>query len=134
MRLPFPIDIIPEFETNDISNEHVTTLAEKLEKAYKVVRSHLQQGKRTQEKQYNTRKDVKFKSLHEGDWVFLHSTVVRRGVTKKLSKPWIGPYQVIEKLNDVNYRIQISKDRTQVVHVNRFDTRLCHVEFHGEFP
>lgn len=119
MRLPFSADVVPAFSKAEIDSDHVTALAEKLEQAYRVVRSHLQQSKESQAKQYNERKNVKFRTLRVGDLVFLHSTVLTRGVTRKLHKPWTGPYEVVEKINDVNYRIKMSNDRTQVVHINR---------------
>jgi hypothetical protein len=40
-------------------------------------------------------------------------------VSKKLPKPWTGPRIVLEKLNDVNFRLKLKSGRTQVVHINR---------------
>lgn len=88
MNLPFPFDVAPSFSDIEIMDDHVVTLAEKLEKAYKVVRAHLNKGKEVQTRQYNDRKNVKYCSFNVGDWVLLHSTVVKQGKTKKLSKPW----------------------------------------------
>ena len=49
---------------------------------------------------------------------------MRTGQTKKLASLWRGPYTVIDKLNAVNYRIQlIGRNKTLVVHHNRL--KLC---------
>ena len=42
------------------------------------------------------------------------------GLDKKLSDSWLGPFEVIKRLNIVNYRIRgvTGKGRTRVVHVN----------------
>ena len=45
---------------------------------------------------------------------------VPAGSTKKLASPWRGPYTIIDKTSDVNYKIQlIGGSRQSVVHVNR---------------
>ena len=43
IKLPFPIDVTPKFSRYDIEDENVEDLAEKLEKAYKLVRSWMSQ-------------------------------------------------------------------------------------------
>lgn len=53
-----------------------------------------------------------------GDLVLLYAPQVKRGRSKKLSMPWIGPYKVIDICNDVN--IIIKKGRqTYKVRKNR---------------
>lgn len=56
-----------------------------------------------------------------GDKVWLHSTVVPKESHRKLHHPWKGPYVVLEKLSDVNYKIQQVDDtrKTSVVHFDR---------------
>ena len=53
-----------------------------------------------------------------GDKVLLFDESVRRGISKKLSSLWIGPYTIIKKLSDVNYNIQKGKNK-QTIHANR---------------
>ena len=45
MKLPFPIDVTPKFSRHEIMDENVQDLADKLEAAYKLVRSRMSQGK-----------------------------------------------------------------------------------------
>ena len=55
-----------------------------------------------------------------GDHVWLHTTVLAHGNTKKLHHPWKGPYRVLKRLTDSTYRIQsLSNPREHaVVHFN----------------
>ncbi|GBN47251.1 Mitotic spindle assembly checkpoint protein MAD1 [Araneus ventricosus] len=44
----------------------------------------------------------------------------RRGLSPKLQQNWEGPYTVVEKLNDVVYRVQRSPNaKPKVIHINR---------------
>jgi hypothetical protein len=53
-------------------------------------------------------------------WVIYSSTKI--GQSKKLRKPWIGPYVIDEKLSSVLYRIRDRK-KSKVVHHDRL--KLC---------
>ena len=55
-----------------------------------------------------------------GDLVWLYVPAVKKGRSKKLHLPWDGPYTVIKRLTDVNYRIQatVGCHRHLVVHFN----------------
>ena len=45
--------------------------------------------------------------------------IVKRGLTRKLARPWHGPYVIIKKLSDVVYRIKKEDGRKRlVVHFN----------------
>ena len=71
-------------------------------------------------------KDIYDKKVHgepfkKGDLVWLHCPAVPRGRSKKLHRPWSGPFQVVSKLSEEIYRIQNTQRRHQrlVVHFNR---------------
>ena len=59
-------------------------------------------------------KKARERSLEVGDKVLLRIP----GKIEKLEESWAGPYLVVERLNRVNYRIEISKGRSRVVHIN----------------
>lgn len=61
---------------------------------------------------------AKEKQFTLGDKVLLHQPLARRGRSKKLLKPWVGPYTVISIDNDVNLTIKKGKN-VQKVHINR---------------
>ena len=52
--------------------------------------------------------------LEEGDWVLCRVP----GMVPKLKESWHGPYQVLEKLNRVNYKVEVGKGRQKVLHIN----------------
>jgi hypothetical protein len=56
--------------------------------------------------------------LHNsGDPVWYYQYQRKVGLNPKLQKPWHGPFVVIERLNDVMYRIKLSsKSKPKVVH------------------
>jgi len=62
-------------------------------------------------------KDTNAKTFKIGDKILLQDETLRRGRSKKLEAPWTGPY-CIEKISDVNYKIQI-KRKTVCVHANQ---------------
>ena len=53
-----------------------------------------------------------------GDNILLHDETVQRGISSKLSKYWLGPYEVIS-LDAVNFTLKLSRNRTLEVHANR---------------
>ena len=56
-----------------------------------------------------------------GDLVLLHSPAVPRGKSRKLHKPWQGPYRVVKAISPSVYRIvDCARPRCKrVVHFNR---------------
>ena len=67
-----------------------------------------------------------------GDLVWLHSSVVPRGASRKLHRPWTGLYKIIKKLADVTYRIQNCTGwrHRLVVHFDRL--KPCHQDMRME--
>ena len=102
--LVFITDVSPSMTTP----EYAVELKRSLEAAYEKMR-----------RLYNRRVHG---DLHQvGDHVWLHTTVLSRGYTKKLHHPWTGPYQVIKRLSDSTYRMQLLRapHKRLVVHFNR---------------
>ncbi len=64
---------------------------------------------------------VHAKLFEPGDLVWLHCPAVPRGHSKKLHRPWTGPFRVVSKLSDATYRIQRTRVRRRrvVVHFDR---------------
>ena len=63
--------------------------------------------------------------FQKDEFVWLHSPVVPRGQSKKLHHPWTGPYRVMEKLSDSDYKVKHVKGGRPhvVVHFDRL--KLC---------
>ena len=67
-------------------------------------------------------------SLHVfqlGDIVWLYVPAIKSGLSKNLSSLWRGPYTVLDKVTNVNYKVQlIGSTKCQIVHANRL--KLCY--------
>ena len=64
-----------------------------------------------------------YRNTHErtynvGDRVLLKREIIKIGRPKKLEPLYEGPYTIVSKLNDLNYKIRM-KAKNVVVHVNR---------------
>jgi hypothetical protein len=51
--------------------------------------------------------------------VYLYHLAIKPGLSKKFKKTWTGPYKVIAKLSELNYKIMNQGNKTQIIHVNR---------------
>ena len=105
------------------ANEYAATLKQGLEDAYQLVRNKLAVSHERRKEHYDQK--VHGKPYHEGDLVWLHSTVVPKGQSKKLHHSWTGPCRVVKRLSDSDYRIEAlrGQKRRQVVHFDRL--KLC---------
>lgn len=100
-----------------------------MQKIYSRVYENLVAVSEKQEKYRN--KTAITKDIAVGDSVWLYSPVVKPGRCRKLSKPNVGPYLVVEKLSEVNYKIALETDltKTQIVHVDRLTKQKSRMEF-----
>ncbi|XP_011699787.1 PREDICTED: uncharacterized protein LOC105457055 [Wasmannia auropunctata] len=102
----------PRYSYDDYAHE----LRERLRATHQVAKQCSEQAK-IKAKDYAD-KTVKLRTFNVGDLVLLHDETLRRGRSKKLEAPWVGPYRVVEKISDINYRIQV-KRKIILVHANR---------------
>jgi endoribonuclease Dicer len=59
----------------------------------------------------------------EGDMVWFYRPIRTKGKSPKLQSSWEGPYKVVNRINDVMYRIQKNpRSRMLVVHLDRLAT------------
>ena len=67
---------------------------------------------------YNEEHKVQIPALKTGGRVYMKRQHVGKGLNKKLASVWIGPFQLKQQLNDVNWLISGKDGSTKVVHVN----------------
>ena len=105
-------------------HEYASNLKQSLNDAYSAVRQQLNQA-HARQKQYYDRK-VHGEPYKKGDLVWLHNPTVPPGQSAKLMHPWTGPYRIVERLSEVDYRIQelFGKKTPSVVHFDRL--KRCH--------
>lgn len=117
-----PIDSIikPQNVKYDADHNYVSELMIRLNNAFLTIREQLQKCQTKQTAHYN--KKTKTKTFELGHLVYLHDAATEIGISKKLTKPWTGPYRIVEIKGRVNYRIRRLNSRKQViVHANRLN-------------
>lgn len=65
-------------------------------------------------------KNSKENSFAQGELVKLRAEGLRQGRSKHLEPKFIGPYMIIEKINEYNYRIKMGR-KSDIVHVDRLE-------------
>jgi hypothetical protein len=117
-----PIDIVMGHPEEGVieGNQHtyVDRMKEKMSLVYDLARQNIQMKSNHQKRNYDLKSQVH--RYEPGDAVWLHNPARKKGVSPKLSRPWEGPFRVINRLSDVTYRIQKSvKAVPKVVHFDR---------------
>lgn len=96
--------------------DYIAELKHNLNTAFKVARDNLKIAKETQKKQVDKHsKQVEFKV---GDEVQLLNEAVRQGRSKKLGPQWNGPYTIVDKIGEVNFKIKMGR-KEKIVHGNK---------------
>ena len=122
-----PIDLMYELPTANTTEkpatEYAAQLKKKLSDAYSLVRNKLQASHMKRKEHYDRR--IHGKPYQDGDIVWLYSSVVTPGQSRMLHHPWTGPYKVVERIAESDYRIKglRGRKRTLIVHFDRL--KLC---------
>ena len=112
-----PLDILHqgwaqrEFEQLD-TDEWAQWLVERLECWHDVARERGECASSQRKKEFDKRSMDRV--LEEGDMVLCRIP----GAAAKLEESWHGPYEIMEKLNRVNFRVGVGRGRTKVLHIN----------------
>ena len=116
-----PIDLM--YGTNQMepntTSEYARCLKDALQEAYALVRERCQAEHKRQKELYDQK--VHGKPFSPGELVWLHSTAVPLGRSRKLHHPWKGPFKVMERLGETTYKIKNLQGRrkTTFVHFDR---------------
>ena len=94
--------------------EHVEQVKDRMVQVWPIVRDHLQRAQQAQARVYNW--GAQLRVFRPGDLVLV---LVPTAKCKFLAK-WQGPYEVVERVGEVNYRVRQPGRRkpTQLYHVN----------------
>jgi len=86
--------------------------------AYALVREHMQPRAEVNKRAYDVA--VKPVSFQPGDMVWYFCPRTRLGTSPKWTRFSTGPYQVVKRINDINYVIRATcKSRPMIIHVNK---------------
>ena len=116
--LAMPMDVmipLPE-DTNEDQAQYAAKLRERLEYAYELARNTLRRTVERQKRLYNER--VFGTPIQRGDIVWVALKTKRKGVSPKLQPKWKGPSLVIEKLNEVIAKVQLTPRKIVNLHVD----------------
>ncbi len=118
IRVIFRIRTTTEEETRQAATEYAETLQEQLETVHEFAQAHLQIRSDQMKRRYDL--SLSCPLLEAGDATWLYNPQRRKGLTPKLQRPWQGPYVIINRINDLVYRIQLNPTaKPKVVHRNR---------------
>lgn len=95
---------------------YVENFEESLSVCHQAARDNLGEAQLRQKRTYDIKSNTR--SYEVGDVVYMVDTSSKVGQSKKLRKPWIGPFVIVYKFNHVLYRIQGEKVN-KVVHHDR---------------
>ena len=91
-----------------------------LQQAREIAKEVIEKGRLKYAERYNAKR--RHKEYNIGDLVMFHRRTRKEGTSNKLLHPYFGPYEVIEKLSDVNYKIKAldrDKENTEIAHVEK---------------
>jgi len=113
-----PMSILRELWTKEVAEDEVKTsyqyvvdLQERLEQSYEVAHSNLEKASARYAKLYNRRSRAK--KLKAGQRVL----VLLPTKKNKLLLQWKGPYKVIERVGDLDYRVEV-QGKVKMFHAN----------------
>ena len=117
-----PADIIfgtgyPGAPENNPS-EYLEKLTSKMNTIHNIARDNLNIASDRQKKYYDRKASMTPYAV--GDVVWFNDKPFKRGKSRKLQRPWRGPYRIMARINDLVYRIQEGpRTKGKVVHYNR---------------
>ena len=117
-----PVDLLlaapPDEDQEPDVSEYAARLQDRLQTVHAAAREHTTHQMVTQKRHYDA--NVRLVQYHPGDVVWLHNPTRTKGRSPKLTRPWTGPYVVVQRINDVNFRLQASpRAKSQIVHADR---------------
>ena len=119
LRLPIEDDLRVVIKKSNPGNydEHVIDLAKRLKLVYEVVRKENRKGQAHSNKYYDKRTQVREFKL--GDLVYMTDPISKQRPKKKFADKWEGPYEIIEKLSKLTYRMRKNNGHIVATHINQ---------------
>ena len=103
-------------ESPESYTELVRELGKRMDSVHRLCREQQRKASMRQKRAYDVR--CRGTPLQAGSEVWLHTPQRKKGLSPKLQSAWEGPFQVLERLSEVVYRVQKGRKRV-VVHRDR---------------
>ena len=120
-----PVDLMlgsPSEERAE-TTQYAAELRDRLEEVYAHVRGSLQVAAERQRRNYDV--NASGAAYGTGDLVWRMNKTRRKGISPKLQARWLGPCVVIERINAVTYKLQVSRDGTKILHFDLLKPYSC---------
>ncbi|XP_062515865.1 uncharacterized protein LOC134191281 [Corticium candelabrum] len=118
-RLPIDVELDKGLPEEQSTTQFGKDLKAKLQIPREIVNEKTTRAQHRQANVFNQR-NKETKKFREGDYVWLYSPAVKRGLSPKLSKPYTGPFKILKLHSDNNVSIVHTQGgRQQRVHLNR---------------
>ena len=118
-RIPLDVMIGNADETDSTYTTFVVDLRERLIQAHQDVREKLKVAQRRQKDAFD--KGLKYTVYQRGELVLRFSPQLKPGESNKFHRQWEGPYEIVERVLEVTYRVRrrgrLSR-HSSVVHFN----------------
>lgn len=128
-QVTLPIELVfgsptTNIDLPDCSEEYAFQLQNRIEKIHQFARENLQLSSDNMKRRYNKQSNIL--QLEHGDLVWLFNPKRSKGLCPKLQSKWEGPYSIVQKLNDVIFKIQKNKNsKPKIVHHDRLKPYTC---------
>ena len=120
-----PVEVMLEHPLQEVTTygDHVSEIRNTMRRAHEVARVHLKKAAKRQKDTYDVKKC--FNRYAAGDVVWYATARGQLQTAPKLRRYYEGPYVIVEKVNDLLYRIQLnSRGGSQLVHHNKLKPYL----------
>ena len=117
-RLPMDVRLLPPSKLSADNSAYRSIIVKNLALAQKWATDHNYKQQQTMKQHYD--KKAAPTTLQEGQQVLVHNPTKKKGLSKKLSYHYDGPYTLAEQKSPVQFAVQGMPDRkANLVHVNR---------------
>jgi hypothetical protein len=110
------VKLDPDLKHTDAA-ARLENLQKSLQLAYKIVGRNQQKAYERNKRYYDRNATVRH--FEEGDVVYLHNPRGTGTLSRKFRMIWTGPYRIRRRTGQLNYAIESTDGKEQVVHVNR---------------
>ena len=114
-----PMKILRELWTREEVEEemrseyqHMLDLQEKISETCRIAQEELEKNQKKNEKYYN--RTARLRTLQIGDRVKVLLPIKRN----KMLLKWTGPYEVVDRIGELDYRVKLDDGRLETYHIN----------------
>ena len=133
-RLPHDTSLIPRQEATRNVDVHIERFLFQIRLARRHARENMQRAQVQMKAYYDQRaKDHPFKVGHK---VWVYTPAVKKGLVKKLTSLWYGPFRLMERITPVTFKVSnmAGKELTSAVHVSRMKQCYDYMDIPTEKP